>query len=259
MKKYISSVIGCLVIFISTGNIFAQTGFTGQQGFTGQSGFGFTGPAGVDNITSGQFVMSARIITAGEARNLPHDSWVILSGNIVNMLPGGRQYTFRDTTGDIAVDIGPKEWRGLSVDVSDKVDIYGEVKFHRGLFHIKVHAITGTGKVNRLQWQPVTITQPITINEAINLPHDSWVVLNGNIVSSLFTGHGGPRPAGPGGGHSARNYLFRDASGEILVDIGSKEWRGLSVGVSDNVEIYGEIKNSRSQIHIKVHAIRIGA
>ena len=252
MKKYMSFNACCLVIFISAGNVFAQSGFTGQQGFSGQPEFGFTGPS-----QTGTFVQSFSVITASEARNLPHDSWVVLTGNIVNMLPGGRQYTFRDATGDIAVDIGPKEWRGLSVDMSDKVDIYGEIKFHRGLFHIKVHAISGTGRVNRFPGQPVTVTAPITINEAVNLPHDSWVVLRGNIVSSLFSGH--TRPVGPGRGHVNNNYLFRDASGEILVDIGPKEWRGLSIGVSDNVEIYGEIKNNRGQIHVKVHAIRTGA
>ena len=97
------------------------------QGFTGQSG--------------GQPVMISHPISVSEAKNLPHDSWVVLNGNIINMLPGGRQYTFRDASGEIAVDIGPKEWRGLSVGISDKVEIYGEVKSRRGFIHIKVHAI----------------------------------------------------------------------------------------------------------------------
>jgi len=199
-------------------------------------GQGFTGPG-----SEGQVVMTGRIITVNEARILPNDSWVVLSGNIINMLPGGRQYTFRDTTGDIAVDIGPKEWRGLSVDAADRVEIYGEVKISRGQVHIKVHAITGTGRIISRAGQAVTIIQPITINEARTLPHDSFVVLTGNIVNKL-----------PNGKH---NYTFTDASGEITVDIGAKEWRGLSIGVFDNVEIYGEVKISRSQIHIKVHAI----
>ena len=199
-------------------------------------GQGFTWPG-----SDGQAVMVSRFISVSEAKNLPHDSWVVLNGNIVNMLPGGRQYTFRDTTGDIAVDIGPKEWRGLSVDISDKVGIYGEIKLHRGLIHVKVHAITGTGRVNRLPGQPVTIIQPVTINEARNLPHDSWIVLSGNIVSSL----------------SDKNYLFRDATGDITVDIGRKEWRGLSVSVSNKVDIYGEVKYHRGQLIIKVHAIRM--
>jgi len=271
MKKYAGSfalsglaaktafIAGCLAIFIPTGAIFAQAGFTGQQGFAGQPGFGFTGPAGSDNFIPGQAVMISQPITVSEARNLPHDSWVVISGNIIAMLPGGRQYTFRDATGDITVDIGPKEWRGLSVDITDKVEIYGEVKLHRGLFHIKVHAITGTGKVSRLPGQPLTVMSPISINEAKNLPHDSWVVLSGNIASSLAGGHGRPKATGPGGGPGSRNYLFHDASGEIVIDIGPKEWRGLSVGVSDRLEIYGEVKYHRGQIQIKVHAIRTGA
>jgi len=98
-------------------------------------GQGFTG------FGDGQPVMISHPISVSEARNLPHDSWVVLNGNIINMLPGGRQYTFRDVSGEIAVDIGPKEWRGLSVGMSDKVEIYGEVKSRRGLIHIKVHAI----------------------------------------------------------------------------------------------------------------------
>jgi len=134
MKKYMSFIIGCLVMFISAGNIFAQAGFTGPAG--GYNSYG---------SMPGQPVMISHPITINEARNLPHDSWVVLTGNIINMLPGGRQYTFRDATGDIAVDIGRKEWRGLSVGVSDKVEIYGEVKIHRGLLHIKVHAIRAIG------------------------------------------------------------------------------------------------------------------
>ena len=199
-------------------------------------GQGFIGPG-----SDGQPVMAGRFSTVSEAKNLSQDSWVVLAGNIVNMLPGGRQYTFRDATGDIALDIGPKEWRGLSVDVTDRVEIYGEVKISRGQIHIKVHAITGSGRVNARQGQAVTMTQPITINEARDLPHDSWVVLNGNIVSSFSDN---------------KNYLFRDASGEITVDIGKKEWRGLFVDVTDRVEIYGEVKNNRGQSNIKVHAIR---
>ena len=200
-------------------------------------GQGFTGPGDV------QTAVVSRLITVSEVRNLPHDSWVVLSGNIINMLPGGRQYTFRDATGDIAVDIGPKEWRGLNVDVTDRVEIYGEIKFHRGLIHIKVHAISGSGRVSRLPGQPVTITQPITVNEAARLPHDSWVVLKGNIVNALASGK--------------HHYTFRDASGEITVDIGRKEWRGLFVSVSDRVEICGEVKFHRGLIYIKVRAVRM--
>jgi uncharacterized protein (TIGR00156 family) len=186
-------------------------------------------------------VMSNRPTTVRDAKNLPHDSWVILIGNITGTLPGGRQYTFHDPSGEIAIDIGPKEWRGLSVDVSDRVEIYGEVKIHRGQTSIKVHAITGAARISTRQGQAVMRNRPVTVNEAKNLPHDSWVILTGNIISPL---------------PEHNNYTFRDPSGEIAVDIGPKEWRGMSADESDRVEIHGEVKNHKGQILIKVHAIR---
>ena len=218
MKRYIFSLLFMLSAAVS----FSQ---------------GFIGP-GNDGLT----VIGSQFLTVIQARSLPQDSWVALDGNIINMLPGGRQYTFRDMTGDIPVDIGPKEWRGLSVDASDRVEIYGEVKINRGQVHIKVRAITGTGRVIRLPGQPVTVTQPASIFEAVNLPHDSFVVLSGNIISSL---------------QQKNRYLFRDSTGDIILDIGNKEWRGNFVSVQNRVEIYCEVKINRGQVHIKVHAVRI--
>ncbi|MDR2575699.1 MAG: NirD/YgiW/YdeI family stress tolerance protein [Treponema sp.] len=190
---------------------------------------GFTGPG-----TNVQPVMTGQPVTISEAKNYPHDSWVVITGNIVSVLPGGRHFIFRDSSGEIPVEIGPKEWRGLSAATSDDVEIYGEVKIERGQIFIKVHAINAATGPNVRRYA-------FTINEAQNLPHDSWVVLTGNIVFSL------PKP---------HDYTFRDSSGEITVDIGPKEWRGLSVGVSDRVEISGEVKRERGQFFIKVHAIR---
>jgi len=216
MKRFLS-----IYIFIL---LFAASYIHGQ---------GFNGPG-----TSGQPVVVGKSITINEAKNYPHDSWVVINGNIVNVLPGGRHFMFRDSSGEIPVEIGPKEWRGLSAVISDaaenRVEISGEVKIERGLTFIRVHAITSAGKTNANKYA-------ITLNEAKNLPHDSWVVLTGNIVLSL------PQP---------NDYTFRDSSGEITIDIGPKEWRGLSVGVSDTVEISGEVKRERRQIFIKVHAIR---
>ena len=193
-------------------------------------------------IVYGQAVMVSHPITVIETRNLPHDSFVILTGNIVNMLSGGKNYTFRDSTGDIIVEIGAKHWRGLSVGVSDSVVIYGEVKVNRGIVSVKAHAIHGPGRVNTRPGQAVFINRPITISEAVSLPHDSFVILNGNIVNSLA---------------KRNNYTFRDSSGDITVDIGDKHWRGLAIGTSDRVEIFGEVKNNRGLVTIKVHAIKL--
>jgi uncharacterized protein (TIGR00156 family) len=122
------------------------------------------------------------------------------------------------------------------------VEIYGEVKISRGQASIKVHALTGTGRTNVRPGQPMMVGHPIMITEARTLPHDSFVILNGNIVNALS---------------GNKNYTFRDSSGEISVEIEKKHWRGLSVGVSDRVEIYGEVKINKGQASIKVHAIKM--
>jgi len=234
MKRYTVLGIFSLVIYFS---LFAP-GFLYGQGFTGPSAVGGV----VFPNQPGQPVLIPYITTVAEARTLPNDSFVFLNGNIINALPGGKYYTFRDASGEIAVDIGLKHWRGLSIDVSDIVEIYGEVKISRGQASVKVHALAGTGRTNVRPGQPVMVNHPITIAEARTLPHDSFVILNGNIVNSLS---------------GKKDYTLRDISGEITVEIDTKHWRGLSVGVADRIEIYGEVKISKGQASIKVHAIKM--
>ena len=180
-------------------------------------------------------------VTVSEARNLPNNSWVILTGNIVNVLPGGKYYTFRDATGEIVAEIERKVWRGSSYGPSDRVEIHGYVEVSRGQVSIEAKAIAGTGTVTPVPGQVVTITQPITIIEARRLANNSWVVLTGNIVNEIRRGE---------------YFTFRDATGDIVVEIERKVWRGLSVGVSDVVEIHGYVEISGGQVGIEVKAIR---
>jgi uncharacterized protein (TIGR00156 family) len=214
MKRYTLFSVCSLVSLFAAATIYAQ---------------GFTGPGANE-----QPVMASQPVAIGEAKNYPHDSWVVITGNLVNTLPGGKHFMFRDSSGEIPIEIGPKEWRGLSTGVSDAVEIAGEVKKERGQVFIKVHAIFSQARANGLR-------HALTVNEVRNLPHDSWVVLTGNIIYSLPPPH---------------DYTFRDSSGEITIDIGPKEWRGLSVGISDRVEISGEVKIHRGQVSLKVHAIK---
>ena len=212
MKRYtLLAMFGLLLLYVTV--------FVHAQGFTGPG-------------TSGQPIMSGQSVSISEAKTYPHDSWVVITGNIASPLPGGTYFMFRDSSGEIPVEIGPKEWRGFSAATSDTVEISGEVKKERGQVFIKVHVITVAAKTRQYA---------VTVNEARNLSHDSWVVLTGNIVYSL------PQP---------NDYTFRDTSGEITIDIGPKEWRGLLVGESDRVEISGEVKKERGLVFIKVHAIR---
>jgi uncharacterized protein (TIGR00156 family) len=182
--------------------------------------------------------MTSQPITVSEARNLPHDSWVILTGNIVNALPRDRYYTFRDSSGEIVIEIDWRVWRGLSFNASDSVEICGEViRINRRQVIIKVNAITSIGGTNTGQGRA------ITVSEARNLARDSWVVLTGNILNALS-------------GQRGRFYTLQDSSGEIIIEIDMRVWRGLSAGTSDRVEICGEVIIIRGEVLINVKAIR---
>ena len=191
-------------------------------------------------IVHGQAVTILEPIPVSQARSLPKDSWVVLSGNIVNTLPGGKYYTFRDSSGEITVEIEPKVWRGLSVDPTDRIVISGEVEIKKGQVSIEVKAVSGPGRTNTRQGQPVTITQPITINDARKLPDGSWVIITGNIVNSI----------------GKEKYTVRDSSGEITVEIEREALRGLSVNISDRVEIHGKLEIKKGQVLIEAKAVR---
>ena len=124
MKKYMVICAFITMFLFSTLNIFGQ---------------GFTGPS---SNAAALPVMTSQPITIMEARNLPQHSFVILNGNIVNALPGGKNYTFSDPTGEIIIDIGSKHWRGLGIGVSDNVEIYSEVKVSKGQVTLNVQAIS---------------------------------------------------------------------------------------------------------------------
>ena len=85
MKNITLNLIYGLMLIIFPVSIFAD---------------GFTGPGSTsNNRMQAQAVMNDHPITINEARALPKDSWVILIGNIINALPGGKYYTFRDNSG----------------------------------------------------------------------------------------------------------------------------------------------------------------
>jgi uncharacterized protein (TIGR00156 family) len=216
MKKY--AVFSMLLLFSIT--------VVSGQGFNGPGSRGGDRP----DHRRGQAVTASRPVTVREAKTLPDGSWVILTGNISSGRPGGENYTFRDPTGEITVEIERDVWRGLSVSPADRIEISGELEKKRGRAVIEVEFIVRAG----------TLTRPVTVSEAGNLPNHSWVVLTGTIVNSLRDEY----------------YTFRDPTGEITVEIERGVWRGLSVGISDRVEICGEVKITRGQVSFKVHAIR---
>jgi uncharacterized protein (TIGR00156 family) len=100
-----------------------------------QQNGGFTGP-GRHAGTRGQ----GQLTTVAEAKNLADDARVILQGTIVHSL-GDEEYTFKDESGEIIVEIDRKVWQGLSVGVNDRVEISGEVDADRRGAEIDVRTI----------------------------------------------------------------------------------------------------------------------
>jgi uncharacterized protein (TIGR00156 family) len=82
--------------------------------------------------------------------------------------------------------------------------------------------------------------QTVTVNEAKNLPDDTKVLLTGKLAQSP----------------EDEKYIFSDSTGEISVEIDRKIMRRLSVGISDTVEISGEVDNEKGKVEIDVKNIR---
>jgi len=112
MKKYTIFTVCCLVSIIAASTVFAQ------------QGGGFTGP--FVPVTSG-LQADYQAVTVNQLQTLSLDkTYVTLTGNITQFL-GRKNYTFRDATGEITVDIDTHYWWGLSVGPSDRVQILVEV------------------------------------------------------------------------------------------------------------------------------------
>ena len=130
MKKY-TAVLGFgLVLFISAGNVFAQTGPTGQFGF------GFSGPQVFSGPMGYGFTGQLQMVSVTQAWIYSHKMPIVITGNLVQFYGGRNLYLFRDSSGEILVKIGPKEWQnlwyqGISIDPSDAIEIYGEVHWPR--------------------------------------------------------------------------------------------------------------------------------
>ena len=120
MKKHKIFIIICLVFFLSSASSYAQEGFTGPQ-------VGFTGPSAESTNNSGPYYQA---VTIAQAMTLPNNSRVVLTGNLLNS-PRRNYYTFRDTTGEIVIEIEQKYWGGISAGPNDRVQIYAKLEKKR--------------------------------------------------------------------------------------------------------------------------------
>lgn len=67
-------------------------------------------------------------VSVEKAKNMPDDSIVTLTGNIVSQIPATKdKFMFRDATGEIRVEIDHKYFMGRDVTPANTVRITGEV------------------------------------------------------------------------------------------------------------------------------------
>lgn len=82
----------------------------------------------------------------------------------------------------------------------------------------------------------------VTVSQAEKMKDDARVILRGQIEKRI----------------KGDNYLFRDSTGSIKVDIDDDKWNGLTVGPNDTVEITGEVDKGWTETEIDVkHIVKV--
>lgn len=84
----------------------------------------------------------------------------------------------------------------------------------------------------------------VSVAQLKDLADDSWATLEGNLVKHL----------------GGENYMFRDASGEVEVEVDQDVWRGIEVGPDDLIRIRGEVDHSWNKTEVEVESLeKVGA
>lgn len=113
MRKLFAAAIMAALAF---GPVFAHADFV-ENARQAQPQGSYSGP-----------ISGAMADTVAKARELPDDSPVVLTGNIVSQIAGHKnRYVFKDASGEIPVKIGEKAFWGQNVTPGDTVRISGKV------------------------------------------------------------------------------------------------------------------------------------
>lgn len=81
----------------------------------------------------------------------------------------------------------------------------------------------------------------ISVADALKLSDDTAVVLEGQIEKSL----------------GKEQYVFKDASGSVTIEIDDDDWRGLNVTPKDTIVIKGEVEKDMFETEIDVDSIEL--
>ncbi|RAT15013.1 MULTISPECIES: YgiW/YdeI family stress tolerance OB fold protein [Lonsdalea] len=79
-----------------------------------------------------------------------------------------------------------------------------------------------------------------TVEKAKELKDDSWVTVRGHIERRV----------------GSEDYLFRDESGTITVEIDDKYWNGQNVTPTDKVELQGELDKGFNSAELDVKQVK---
>lgn len=83
--------------------------------------------------------------------------------------------------------------------------------------------------------------QVIGVKQALRSHDDAYVTLRGTIVRRL----------------TSDEYLFKDATGTIVVEIDAEKWMGQTVGPNDTIEITGEVDRDFASTKIDVDIVKL--
>ena len=98
----------------------------------------------------------------------------------------------------------------------------------------------GTASQGGFQDNGASASAATPVKEALKMRDDSYVTVRGNIVKRL----------------TDDKYLFRDSTGEIVVEIDNEDWAGVTGGPNDTVELSGEIDRDFNKIEIDVGVVK---
>jgi len=92
-------------------------------------------------------------------------------------------------------------------------------------------------------WRPgiggYTGPELVGIQQALSMPHGTWVSIKGNVTKYL----------------GGKEYTIADSSGTADAKISSKAWMGQQVRISDTVVFQGKVKKQWSHTRIDVKRI----
>ena len=76
----------------------------------------------------------------------------------------------------------------------------------------------------------------VTVDQLKGMRDDAKVTLKGTIIQSL----------------GGKQYLFKDATGTVTLEINDSRWQGQKVGPDDIVEIQGELDKDWAKMEVEV-------